>query len=492
MENIFQEGSLPEIVFGSSDVREAKQISRLEKAGRLRKIAARIYTSTLDETSEVLVRRNLYRILGHLFPGALMSHRSAFEFRPGPENTLFLTYKYARKVELPGVTVRLVEGPGPLRGDNLLAPGLYACQQARAFLENLQPSRKTDGVSKALDIEKVEEKIEEIIRVHGEDGVNHLRDKARWVAGELGWQTEMARLDTLVGAMLSSRPSQLLKSPIAIARAFGKPYDAARIEIFEALFVHLAIREFPNRPDPNATDEAYQQLAFFESYFSNYIEGTRFEVAQALEIIETQTPMATRWDDSHDILGTYQLVADREEMRKVPNTAQELLDLLKQRHAILLRARTDKNPGLFKHLNNQAGNTQFVDYRLVEGTLTKGFDYYRGLVSPFARAVFLMFLISEVHPFVDGNGRVARVFLNAELTAASQAKIIIPTVYREDYVLALRKLTREREPAPFVRMMERAFAFTARLEGSHFEALWHQLQASNAFLEPNEGKLKYD
>ena len=29
----------------------------------------------------------------------------------------------------------------------------------------------------------------------------------------------------------------------------------------------------------------------------------------------------------------------------------------------------------------------------------------------------MMFLVSEVHPFVDGNGRIARIMMNAELVA---------------------------------------------------------------------------
>jgi len=43
----------------------------------------------------------------------------------------------------------------------------------------------------------------------------------------------------------------------------------------------------------------------------------------------------------------------------------------------------------------------------------------------------MMFMISEVHPFNDGNGRIACVMMNAELVRADQSHIIIPTVFRE-------------------------------------------------------------
>ena len=33
-----------------------------------------------------------------------------------------------------------------------------------------------------------------------------------------------------------------------------------------------------------------------------------------------------------------------------------------------------------------------------------------------------MFLVSEAHPFADGNGRTARIMMNAELIAAGQER----------------------------------------------------------------------
>ena len=64
-----------------------------------------------------------------------------------------------------------------------------------------------------------------------------------------------------------------------------------------------------------------------------------------------------------------------------------------------------------------------------------------------------MFLVSEVHPFLDGNGRIARVMMNAELVKQGQTKIIIPTVYRDDYIGAIRKLTRQEDPKAYIKML---------------------------------------
>ena len=116
--------------------------------------------------------------------------------------------------------------------------------------------------------------------------------------------------------------------------------------------------------------------------------------------------------------------------------------------------------------------------------------HYLALRQPFARAVYIMFMISEIHPFLDGNGRLARIMMNAELVRGSQSKIIIPTVYRDDYLGALRKLTRQKAPKPYVRMMSRALEFSATIFGEDMGEMQNSLVESSAFMEHTEGKLK--
>lgn len=96
-----------EIIFSSSDPKISKQISKLEKNGKIRKIAPRIYSSNLVDQPEEIIRRNLFMILGRLYPGAILSHRSAFEFEPTKEGQIFLTYTYTKKVNLAGIILRL-------------------------------------------------------------------------------------------------------------------------------------------------------------------------------------------------------------------------------------------------------------------------------------------------------------------------------------------------------------------------------------------------
>jgi len=481
---------LQEVIFSSSDSNLSSQISKLEKSGKLRKIAPRIYTPNYSDKPETIIRRNLFSILGKLYPGSILSHRSALEFQPTSSGHIFITYTYTKRISLPGITLRFIEGPGKIEGDNPFSGELYCSQLERALLENMQQSRQPGPESKTLTLPEIEDRLEKVIRVNGEAGLNELRDKAKEIAERLSMGKEFEKLNKLISALLTKRPSKILSSPLAMARAFGNPYDPARLSLFEKLFVELKQQEFKDLTEQNSSTQSFRNFAFFEAYFSNYIEGTEFELKDARRIVETDTPMPSRDEDSHDVLGTYKLVSNRQEMSIIPASSDNLLEILLYRHKVLMGARISKKPGQFKDKNNRAGDSFFVDHTLVKGTLIKGFDFYQALMHPFARAAYIMFMISEVHPFLDGNGRIARVMMNAELVKQMQTRIIIPTVYRDDYIEVLRRLTRQQDPLAFIRMLQRAQVFSSTVIGENMDIIEKQLEACNAFKEPDQAKLK--
>jgi len=483
--------TLPEVLFANGDKSYSYYLSDLTKKGMVRRVAPKVYTSNLDASDEEIVRRNLFLIVGKLFPGAVVSYRSAFEMKPTSSDDFFLTYKYTKKVKLPGLTIHLLEGIGGQAEDTPFVNGLFIACHERAFLENMKTSYWKGDNTKCLPINEIEERLEKVIRINGEAAINALRDKAKILSGRLNMEPEFAKLDNIIGALLSTHDSKVLTSPLAMARVFGEPYDPHRYELFQVLFTALNSDVFPSFPETSLTFEAYRNFAFFESYFSNYIEGTEFTIEDARQIIETNMPLPARNEDSHDMLGTFALVSNRKEISVVPTSSDELINLLQTRHRMLLSARPEKHPGLFKMQNNRAGNSYFVDYELVRGTLKKGFDFYSALRSPFAKAVYMLFMISEVHPFDDGNGRISRIMMNAELAHAGECKILIPTVFRTDYLDALRKLTRQSDPSALIRALSRVRLFSSQLQTANFETLKIQLEQSNAFSDSEEDILRF-
>ncbi len=480
-----------EIVFASSDPDVSHAISRLVKQEKLRKIAPRLYTTNLIDSPESIVRRNILNILMWRFPGTIISHRSAREMRLTANGYFFLTGTFNKKVtDLPGVVIVVSKGPAADQND-MTFNQMYIAGEYRWMLENMQESRRAGEESKVLPVDVIEKKLGSVLIASGEIGLNAYRDTLRETAERLGMDKEFKKINALISALLATHDSAALKTNYAKALSVGLKYDENRKHLFETLYDALQEQHFISHPIQPQSENEYRDIAFFESYFSNYIEGTEFEVDEAKRIVETGIPIANRNEDSHDILGTFQLVSNRSEMQRYPRSAQELLDILHRRHAILLSGRPDLNPGQFKQVNNRAGNTEFVDVKLVQGTLEVGFDYYTALSSPLAKAIYMMFLISETHPFNDGNGRTARVMMNAELFRAGEAKIIVPTVYREDYLFSLRKLSRQGDPVAYIKVMEKMHLFGQTLYGRTFDDLWSYLKNCNAFEEPEKAKLKF-
>ena len=480
-----------EIIFSSSNSSVSRKISLAEKAGKIKKIAPRIYTSNMLDSTESIVKRNLIDILAWRYPNAVISHRSAQELHPTDSSEFFLTYTFRKKIsDLPGIIININEGPKAIEGDILLN-GIYISSEYRWMLECMQISKRKGEQSKILPITFIEHRLEKMILIQGEEKLNEFRDKLRQVSVLLNMPVEFEKLNRIISALLATHNVNVLSTDSSKARATGIPFDAARVELFSILFDSLKDHFFIERTNKNTDEDSYRMFSFFEGYFSNYIEGTRFTIDEAKLIVESGIAIPKRIKDSHDILGTFTVISNRAEMNKIPSTPEELFDLLQNRHRILMREREDCNPGQFKDKNNQAGNTLFVDHRLVKGTLIQGFKYYAALKEPMARAIFMMFMISEVHPFVDGNGRIARIMMNAELFRGGQSRIIVPTVFREDYILALRNLTRSKEPDTYIRVMEKLHKFSDNLFGDDFDELNSYLIQCNAYEEPERAHLKY-
>jgi Fic family protein len=306
-----------------------------------------------------------------------------------------------------------------------------------------------------------------------------LRDEANRIAPAVDREKEAALLSKMIGAMMGTQ-SVRLYSPIAIARGRGEGYDPERLDLFEALRVHLASSHFANRP---ARDTAHY-LPFFEAYFSNFIEGTEFVVDEAYRLVYEGVIPAGRPEDAHDVMGTFKIVADNFERSRVAASSSDFIDLLRTRHAFLLGGRPGEHPGEFKTAANKVGSTVFVDPALVLGTLRKGFEVLATLQAPLARAVFVMFLISEVHPFKDVNGRLARIAMNSELSAADQERIIIPTVFRTEYLQSLRALSHNKVAEGLARVLDFAQRYVSEISFEAYESARAQLERTNAFKEP--------
>jgi Fic/DOC family len=478
--------TMPELVLVTeTDAAAARRARRLAAQGALKRLYPSIYTSNVDSPPESIVLRNWQAIVGHLLPGGVLSHRSAFDGRPYQGSLSVTRGKTRRDLRLPGLTVHIVPGPSPRleppAADSRLGE-LYLASDPRRFLENL--TRGRGWSDRVLPQQTLEAALDRILMVGGPRRLNQLRDHACEIASALGYDAQFKRLNNLIGALLGTHEAKILTAKQALARAAGRPCDPHRLEIFDALFTALNQAAFESIQDPAAAGVAREDFAFFESYFSNFIEGTTFEVDEAESIIFEGKIIENRNEDSHDILGTFHAATTAPWRDHPPQSADEFLVWLQNVNALVMQKRTDKKPGEWKEQANQAGSTYFVVPELVVGTLREGFQRIRALAHPLAQAIMIMFVVAEVHPFSDGNGRTARLAMNCMLSAHALSRIIIPTVYREDYLLPLKALSHNRIAEPLMSALSRVQRWSAAFDYSLPRArLRESFARSNAFQE---------
>ena len=475
-------GPAGDLVFVSPTNRS--QLSRLAKGGRALRLASGIYAVGATLPPEAVARHHKLALIARMWPAAVLSGRTALSGGEPVAGWLYVSHPdpgRSSDLRLPGITIRVESGPGHLPGDMSLPEGLWLSGTARGLVENVNlPGRPPRGRAGTA---AVEDRIDDLARTGG--------------AGRIG--VALGQLDVIsdafdatavltVRSRLAAVLGTLSTSPVATsrrlrARLAGEPYDNHRIRMLGDLISVLGERAPSPRPARQG-DARWRWLPFFEAYFSNYIEGTRFGVDEARAIAVEGVIPPSRSADAHDVAATYRLTADRADAANVPRTADELLTLLQDRHRVLMAARPDKRPGEIKQQSNYAGGYRFVEPDLVIGTLRRGFADLNVLVDAFARAVAMMLLVTECHPFDDGNGRVARLMANAELTAAGQVRLVIPTVYRANYLAGLTSVSNGAgRGESLIAVLDYAQKWTAAVQWYAYQEADIEVEASNGYLE---------
>ena len=82
--------------------------------------------------------------------------------------------------------------------------------------------------------------------------------------------------------------------------------------------------------------------------------------------------------------------------------------------------------------------------------------------------------------------------MNHFLTQAGLTRIIVPTLFRDDYISALKALSSDAHPVPLIRMLTRAARFSRWLDMTSTDKCFAALTQSNAMKRPEEAQLTFD
>lgn len=122
---------------------------------------------------------------------------------------------------------------------------------------------------------------------------------------------------------------------------------------------------------------------------------------------------------------------------------------LKDCHAILM----DDFGGLYRNVDISIhGSNHTPPSHLKVYTRMK--QYFEVLSTqsgdPIEKIAYSHLQLAKIHPFLDGNGRLARLVLNYYMIKAGLAPIIIPSVAKEKYFACLEDFKVKKEQQPFI------------------------------------------
>ena len=398
--------------------------------------------------------------------------------------------------------------------DTLWSEDLRMSSAPRILLDNLEEShRRSKGAARTLKLSEIEDWLARKAIAWDRKRMERLHDETAQLARAIGADDRVPSVDQLFDQLTGQEPLRPRAGPLFHALRLGKVWDEHRVEMFDRARAELRNADTWGVPaalpasmeaEELAFYESYfahgtgpgtvarfvpEELTFYESYFSNYIEGTEFSLEEARQIIDTKQPPSSRPADGHDILGTYKCVSDPVGRSTTSDNPEELIEFLVKRHGTIMAGRPDIRPGKWKTASNSVGNYVFVKPELVEGTLYKGLSLLSAIEPGFNRALYVLFVITEVHPFADGNGRVSRVMINAELSHVGQARIVIPGVFRNEYISGLRRASvGDGDIEALARVLELAWRWTAAMPWSNRAATEGQLHATNALVDSTEAE----
>ena len=81
------------------------------------------------------------------------------------------------------------------------------------------------------------------------------------------------------------------------------------------------------------------------------------------------------------------------------------------------------------------------------------FDLLHGEAEPSVKAVLGHWLFGYIHPWADGNGRIARFVMNALLASGGYPWTVVRVDDRDAYLASLERASVEQDMEPFARFL---------------------------------------
>lgn len=197
------------------------------------------------------------------------------------------------------------------------------------------------------------------------------------------------------------------------------------------------------RPLPVHTAQSLREHLLIEwTYHSNAIEGNTLTLAETKVVLEGITVGGKTLREHLEVINHREAILYLEEIVKKNEPLSEWQ--IRNVHRLVLSKIDDENAGTYRRENVRIAGAKHIPPPFYElpGEMERLMQWYEGdgrALHPVERAAQLHIRFVGIHPFVDGNGRTARLLLNLELMKQGYLPVVIHRELRMEYYDALDK-----------------------------------------------------
>ena len=195
------------------------------------------------------------------------------------------------------------------------------------------------------------------------------------------------------------------------------------------------------RPLPKETLKSLEDNFKLEwTYNSNAIEGNTLTLKETKVVLEGITIGGKTIREHLEAINHKEAIEFLEELVKDNNELSEMD--IKNIHAIVLKGIDNENAGRYRTENVIISGASHIppDAIIVPESMEKliyRYDEWKEKYHPIIVAALLHAEFVKIHPFIDGNGRTARLLMNFEVMKNGYPPIIIKNEERHKYYDAL-------------------------------------------------------
>lgn len=212
------------------------------------------------------------------------------------------------------------------------------------------------------------------------------------------------------------------------------------------------------RPLPKHTLKSLHEQFILEwTYNSNAIEGNTLTLKETKVVLEGITIGGKSMREHFEAINHKEAIDYVEAI--VANNEPFNEHVIKSIHQLILKDIDNDNAGIYRKENVLIAGAEHTppDHILVAEQMAELLEaYYQFKGHPLERAARLHSDFVKIHPFVDGNGRTARLLMNLDLMKAGLQPVVIQAAERLAYYEALDKAHTQKQLDDFIALVGRA------------------------------------